>query len=167
MMNMRIVLVLLSAFGLASCKAPPPPELTDDTIVTNEVNGVTLVHRHAITPPQEFQPINQEYRALYPASVMSRPDFSGKVVRHLENSNTYNVLGQVENAWLAIAEPGKEELIGYVPPQAAVKSELYEETLKKDRRRTPRRKAQKPTCVSVDGSSKACQNTNSGTWIID
>ncbi|MCL2894476.1 SH3 domain-containing protein [Brenneria tiliae] len=166
-MNMRIVLVLLSAFGLASCKAPPPPALTDDTIVTNEVNGVTLVHRHAIVPPQEFQPINQEYRALYAASVMSRPDFSGKVVRHLENNHTYNVLGQVENAWLAIAEQGQEELIGYVPPRAAVKSELYEETLKKDRLRKPRRQAQKPTCVSVDGSGKACRNTNSGTWIID
>ena len=66
---------------------------------------------------------------------MSRPDFGGKVVRHLENAQPYTVLGRVENNWLAIAEKDQDQLIGYVPLRAVVKSALYEETIKADQRR--------------------------------
>ena len=101
---------------------------------------------------------------------MSRPDFGGKVVRHLENAQPYTVLGRVENNWLAIAEKDQDQLIGYVPLRAVVKSALYEETIKADQRRKRVRATQpakKKTCVAVDGDSKACQNSSSGTWIID
>ncbi|ALB65035.1 YdgH/BhsA/McbA family protein [Cronobacter dublinensis] len=164
-MNMRIVLALLFVLGVAGCKAPPPA-VTDDTIVTSVVNGVTLTHRHAVTPPQEFEPVNEEYRAMYPASVMTRPDFGGKVVRQLETGKTYNVLGQVEGHWLALADQGEEQLIGYVPLRAAVKSDLYDATVNKQIPKL-RRKTAKANCVTVDGNSKACKNTKSGTWVID
>ncbi|SFU08542.1 hypothetical protein SAMN05192562_104599 [Kosakonia arachidis] len=164
-MNMRMVLALLFVFGISGCKAPPKPAPSDDTIVTSEVNGVTLTHRYAVSAPTEFTPINQNYRALYPASVMSKPDFGGKVIRQLETGKTYVVLGQVEHFWMALADEGKEELIGYVPMRAVVKSELYDKTLREDRRR--RVVPKKQTCVTVDGSGKACKNANSGTWIID
>ncbi|APG18506.1 hypothetical protein Y71_10900 [Kosakonia radicincitans DSM 16656] len=164
-MNMRMVLALLFVFGVSGCKAPPKPAPGDDTIVTSEVNGVTLTHRYAVLAPTEFTAINQNYRALYPASVMSKPDFGGKVIRQLEAGKTYVVLGQVEHFWMALADEGKEELIGYVPMRAVVKSELYDKTLREDRRR--RVAPKKQTCVTVDGSGKACKNANSGTWIID
>ncbi|AGN83753.1 MULTISPECIES: hypothetical protein [Enterobacteriaceae] len=163
-MNMRMVLALLFVFGVSACKAPPKPAPTDDTIVTSEVNGVTLTHRYAVIPPKEFQPIKQDYRALYPASVMSTPDFGGKVIRQLQAGKTYVVLGQVEHFWMALADEGQEELIGYVPMRAVVKSELYEKTLRDDARKLKRKKQ---TCVTVDGSGKACKNANSGTWIIN
>ncbi|WP_437888986.1 SH3 domain-containing protein [Phytobacter sp. V91] len=164
-MKMRNVLALLFVFALSACKAPPPPAPTDDTLVTSEVNGVTLTHRYAVKAPTEFTPINENYRALYPASLMSQPDYGGKLVRQLENGKTYVVLGQVEHFWMALAEEGQEELIGYVPMRAVVKSALYEETVRKQ---TPRLKPrQKQTCVNVDGSSKACKNKTSGTWILD
>lgn len=35
--------------------------------------------------------------AMYPASLMSRPDYGGKVIRTLETGKTYVVLGQVEH----------------------------------------------------------------------
>ncbi|MGY5956705.1 SH3 domain-containing protein [Kosakonia sp. BK9b] len=164
-MNMRMVLALVFVCSVSACKAPPKPAPTDDTIVTSEVNGVTLTHRYAVHPPKEFEPVKQDYRALYPASLMSTPDFGGKVIRQLTAGKTYVVLGQVEHFWLALADEGQEELIGYVPMRAVVKSELYDETLRKDKKR--RIVPKKQTCVSVDGSSKACKNANSGTWIID
>lgn len=164
-MMMRSVVVLVIALGLAGCMAPARPPMTDDTIVTSQVNGVTLTHRYAVTPPEEFTPVNQDYRALYPASLMSRPDFGGNVIRQLDNGKTYKVLGQVEHAWMALADEGKEELIGYVPARAVVKSEQYDATVRRDRPR-PRRASNK-TCVAVDGASKACKNAASGTWIID
>ncbi|WP_342325028.1 SH3 domain-containing protein [Kosakonia sp. BYX6] len=163
-MNMRIVLALLFVFGVTGCVPKPKPTPSDDTIVTSEVNGVTLTHRYAVLPPKEFQPVKQDYRALYPSSVMSTPDFGGKVIRQLEAGKTYVVLGQVEHFWMALADEGQEELIGYVPMRAVVKSDLYEQTLRKDRRKVIRKKQ---TCVTVDGSGKACKNANSGTWIID
>lgn len=168
MVKIRIALGLLFVLSVAGCKSPPP--VTDDTIVSSTVDGVTLTYRHAITPPKTFTPINEEYRALYDASVMSRPDFGGKLVRQLENAQPYTVLGSVENNWYAIAEKDQEQLIGYVPLRAVVKSELYNDTIKADQRRKRVRAtsaSKKKTCVAVDGDSKACQNSNSGTWIID
>lgn len=167
MVKIRIALGLLFVLSVAGCKSTPP--VNDDTIVSSTVDGVTLTYRHAITPPKTFTPINEEYRALYNASVMTRPDFGGKLVRQLENAQPYTVLGRVENNWFAIAEKDQDRLIGYVPLRAVVKSELYEGTIKADqrRKRTRAAPAKKKTCVAVDGDSKACQNSNSGTWIID
>lgn len=48
MVNLRIALSLLFVFAVAGCKAPP--KITDDTMVTSTVDGVTLIHRHAVTP---------------------------------------------------------------------------------------------------------------------
>lgn len=166
-MKMRFVLALFFVLAISGCKTPPHAELTDDTIVTSEVDGVTLTHRHAVIPPQTFHTINAEYRALYSASVMSTPGYGGSVIRTLENGQTYSVLGQVENDWLAVAAKGDEEMLGYVLPNAVVKSDLYEKTLKQDRPRPRRAAAKKPTCVSVDNNSKACQRANSGTWVIE
>ncbi|WP_435926753.1 SH3 domain-containing protein [Dryocola sp. BD613] len=166
-MKLRNLLALLVVTSVVGCKAPPP-SMTDDTLVTSEINGVTLTHRYAVAAPSEFTPIDASYRALYPGSIMSKPDFGGKVISQLESGQTYKVLGQVEHAWLAVAEQDKQEMLGYVPMRALVKSELYAQTLKKDRPR-PRKAAKKSasTCVAVDNDSKACQNANSGTWIID
>ncbi|BCG09183.1 MULTISPECIES: SH3 domain-containing protein [Buttiauxella] len=164
-MKLRSLLILAVVATVVGCKAPPP-KMTDDTIVTSEINGVTLTHRYAVAAPTEFTPVNASYRALYPGSIMSKPDFGGKVISTLENGQSYTVLGQVEHNWLAIAELDKTEMLGYVPMRALVKSELYAQTLKKDRPR-PRKAAKKTTCVAVDDASKACQNANSGTWIID
>ncbi len=163
-MKLRNLLPLLIVTVLVGCKAPAPT-MTDDTLVTSQVNGVTLTHRYIVTVPTEFTPVSASYRALYAGSVMNTPDFGGKVLSELENGKTYTVLGSVQNDWLAIAEQDQPELIGYVPPRALVKSELYAQTLKKDRPRT--RKSSKATCVNVDSNSKACQNANSGTWIIN
>lgn len=165
-MKIRIALSLLFVLTVAGCKAPPPP-MTDDTIVSTTVDGVKLTHRHAVQPPLSFTPVNEEYRALYGASVMTRPDFGGKLVTTLENGKPYTVLGTVENNWFAIAEQGEEQMIGYVPLRAVVKSDLYDKTIKADSRRKRVRASTKKTCVAVDGTSKACQNNTSGTWVID
>lgn len=189
MVNLRIALSLMFVFAVAGCKAPP--KMTDDTIVNSTVEGVTFSHRYAVKPPAQFTPVNEPYRALYPASIMTRPDFGGKVVDTLKSGETYTVIGQVENNWLALgdaaqaAEPRDDaakssdsktaapqaataRLIGYVPFRAVVKSELYDQTLKADQpKRRARASSKKKTCVSVDGDSKACQNSNSGTWIIN
>ena len=86
-MKKRLIISLLFVMTVAGCKAPTKPAMTDDTLVTHEVNGVTLTHRNAVSPPAEFTPVNAAYRALYPASLMTRPDFSGKVVRTLETGS--------------------------------------------------------------------------------
>jgi hypothetical protein len=78
-MKMRVLFSLLFVMAVAGCKAPQKPVINDDTIETSQVNGVTLTHRHAVTPPTEFNPVNEPYRAMYPASLMSRPDFGGKL----------------------------------------------------------------------------------------
>ncbi|BAN98255.1 type VI secretion system-associated hypothetical protein [Plautia stali symbiont] len=60
------------------------------------------------------------------------------------------------------------QLIGYVPFRAVVKSALYEQTIKADQpKRRARASSKKKTCVAVDGDRKACQNSNSGNWIIN
>lgn len=164
-MKMRTLLSVLFVFAVVGCKAPQKPALTDDTIVTSQVNGVTLTHRYAVSPPAEFTPVNVSYRALYPASLMSRPDFGGKVIRTLETGKTYEVLGQVEHFWMALADEGKAELIGYVPMRAVVKADQYDATVRKQAIRPKARK--KATCVNVDGSGKACKDSNNGTWILD
>jgi hypothetical protein len=161
--KISIALTLLAALALSACKAPAPA-VTDDTLVTSSVDGVTLTHRHAIQAPQSFTPVNETYRALYNASVMNRPDFGGSLVRYLENGKPFTVLGEVENHWLAIAEPDQQELIGYVPFKAGVKSELYDATLRSDR---PRPRKTKKVCVDVGGQSKACRNNDTATWILE
>jgi len=155
-------LILLAIFSLAGCKtAPSQPD--DDALVTSEVNGVKLVHRYAVQAPTSFTPVNQQYRALYKASVMTRPDYSGKVVRYLENGKPFTVLGKTDN-WLAIAEENSPQLIGYVPPKAGVKSEQYAAALRNDRPHP--RKASKKVCVDVGGTNKACRNGDTATWIL-
>ncbi|WP_278427029.1 SH3 domain-containing protein [Pantoea dispersa] len=191
MVNLRMALGLMFVFAVAGCKAPP--KMTDDTIVSSTVDGVTLSHRYAVQPPAQFSPVNEAYRALYPASIMTRPSFGGKVVDTLKSGETYTVIGQVENNWLALGESSQAadeaqpetataddkkaqqpaaqpavQLIGYVPFRAVVKSALYEQTIKADQpKRRARASSKKKTCVAVDGDSKACQNSNSGTWIIN
>ncbi|HCW48110.1 MAG TPA: hypothetical protein DGH25_12210, partial [Erwiniaceae bacterium] len=81
-MKIRFALTLLAVLTVAGCKPPPPP-VNDDTLVSSTVNGVTLVHRHAVNPPAEFTPVDETWRALYDASVMTSPDYGGKVVRYL------------------------------------------------------------------------------------
>lgn len=167
MVKIRVALSLIGVLSLAGC-LPRTPPLTDETIVSTTVDGVKINYRHAILPPAQFTPLNEEYRALYNASVMNRPDFGGKLLRYLNNGETYTVAGKVENGWYAIAGD-QQELIGYVPLRAGVKSELWDKTVKADSRRKRVRSNQsaKPTCVAVAGESKACQNANNGTWIID
>ncbi|KOC88103.1 hypothetical protein [Winslowiella iniecta] len=167
MVKIRVALSLIGVLSLAGC-LPRTPPLTDETIVSTTVDGVKINYRHAILPPAQFTPLNEEYRALYNASVMNRPDFGGKLLRYLSNGETYTVAGKVENGWYAIAGD-QQELIGYVPLRAGVKSELWDKTVKADSRRKRVRSNQsaKPTCVAVAGESKACQNANNGTWIID
>ncbi|WP_345829442.1 SH3 domain-containing protein [Pantoea sp. BRR-3P] len=164
MVNKSLVLVLLAVLSLAACKAPPPP-VTDDTLVTSEVNGVKLVHRHAVAAPNEFTPVNESYRALYAASVMTTPDFGGKVVRYLDNAKPFEVLGRVEHSWLAVADEPNGQLIGYIPPKAGVESSRYDATIRSDRPR-PRRNS-KQVCVAVGGASKACRTNDTATWILD
>lgn len=163
-MKKSFALVVLVTSLLAGCKAPQPP-VTDDTIITSTVDGVQLLHRHAVTPPAQFAPVNQSWRALYAASVMSTPDYGGNVVRYLENGKSFIVLGRVENQWLAISDRPEGQLLGYVPLKAGVESSRYEATLRSDRPR-PRVKAKK-VCVEVGGDSKACRNNNTATWILD
>jgi hypothetical protein len=164
MVKKSLALMLLATLTLAGCKAPPP-SVTDDTLVTSEVNGVKLVHRHAVAAPVEFTPVNETWRALYAASVMTTPDYGGKVVRYLENGKPFEVLGSVENHWLAIADQADGPLIGYVPLKAGVESGRYEATLRSDRPR-PRGK-NKQVCVDVGGASKACRTNDTATWILD
>lgn len=171
-MKISIAFTLLAVLSLSGCKAPPPP-VTDDTLVTSEVDGVALTHRHVVQAPHSFTPVNETYRALYGASVMTSPDFSGKIVRYLDNGKDFIVLGEVENHWLAIADADadadadgdQQQLVGYVPFKAGVKTGLYDATVKSDRPR-PRKNAKK-VCVDVGGQSKACRNNNTATWILE
>lgn len=166
-MKIHVALSLIGVLSLVGC-IPRTPPLTDESIVSTTVDGVELTYRYAILPPVQFTPVNEEYRALYNASVMNRPDFGGKLMRYLNNGETYTVAGKVENGWFAIAGE-QQELVGYVPLRAGVKSELWEKTVKADsrRKRVKSNKPAKPTCVAVAGESKACQSANNGTWIID
>ncbi|VEI68180.1 Uncharacterised protein [Serratia fonticola] len=85
-MKIRISLLLLSALLLSACMPRSEPAITDDTLVSHKVNGVTLTHRAIIAPPEQFQPINEQYRSLYSASIMSKPGYNGKVLSQLENA---------------------------------------------------------------------------------
>ena len=191
MVKLRIALGLMFVFSVAGCKAPP--QMTDDTLVTSTVDGVVLSHRYAVKPPAQFTPVNETYRALYPASVMNHPGYGGKVVETLKSGESYTVIGQVENNWLALGEaadtaadaqpetatpPAKEgdkpaapqaavRLTGYVPFRAVVKSELYDQTIRADQPKRRVRTSKKKTCVAVNGDSTACQNSTNGTWIIN
>lgn len=190
MAKLHIALGLMFVFSLAGCKTPP--KMTDDTLVTSTVDGVALSHRYAVKPPAQFSPINETYRALYPGSVMSQPGYGGKVVETLKTGESYTVIGQVENNWLALGEPAQAAeakpdsgtatvkdapqsatpqatvtLTGYVPFRAVVKSELYDQTIKADQPKRRVRSSKKKTCVAVNGDSTACQNSTNGTWIIN
>ncbi|EDX6465852.1 SH3 domain-containing protein [Salmonella enterica subsp. diarizonae serovar 60:r:e,n,x,z15] len=162
-MNMRLILTFLFMVSASGCKAPQ--QITDDTVVSSQVNGFTLKHRYIVRPPAEFTPVNDDYRALYPALLMSRPDFGGKVIHNLVTGRTYVALGTVEHSWMALAEKGRDELIGYVPMRAVVRSELYDKIVREQSRRAKVRK--KTTCVNVDGNTRACKNGNNGTWILN
>ncbi|WP_267369419.1 MULTISPECIES: SH3 domain-containing protein [unclassified Pantoea] len=163
MVKKSLALTLLAVLTLAGCKAPPPP-VTDDTLVTSEINGVKLVHRHAVAAPTAFEPVHQTWRALYGASVMTSPDYGGKVVRYLETGKPFEVLGNVEHSWLAIADQADGPLIGYVPLKAGVESSRYDATVQSDR---PRPRKAKQVCVAVGGASKACRTNDTATWILD
>lgn len=191
MVKLRIALGLMFVFSVAGCKTPP--KMTDDTLVTSTVDGVAISHRYAVKPPAQFSPINETYRALYPGSVMSQPGYGGKVVDTLKTGESYTVIGQVENNWLALGEPAEAadakpdngsaavkdapqsaapqatvQLKGYVPFRAVVKSDLYDQTVKADQpKRRVRSSSKKKTCVAVNGDSTACQNSTNGTWIIN
>ena len=80
-MKIRMLFAAAIAVGLVGCQTPKP-KITDDTIETSQVNGVTLTHRHIVVPPTEFTPINTAYRALYSAAVMNRPGYGGKAVSY-------------------------------------------------------------------------------------
>ncbi len=163
-MKIYLTLALLAVLTMAGCKAPAPP-ITDDTLVTSTLNGVSLTHRHVVQAPKEFTPVGENYRALYRASVMTTPNYGGKIVGYLENSKPFTVLGKVENDWLAIADADQTQLIGYVPVKAGVPGNRYDATVRNDRRR-PRTPA-KQVCVNVGGDSKACRSGNTATWILE
>lgn len=177
-MTMRVILTAALAVMLIGCKANIKPEVNDDTIVTSQINGVTLVHRHIIQAPNNFAPINSQYKALYAAGIINRPEYGGKIVDQLKAGQAYTVLGEVQGtwstqargAWIAIANDD-QQLIGYVPNNSMVKSELYDKTVKEQSRRRPRvhKKVVKPVqqhCVNVNGN-EACQKGENGTWMLD
>ncbi|EPH0095500.1 SH3 domain-containing protein [Pluralibacter gergoviae] len=164
-MKIRMLFAAAIAVGLVGCQTPKP-KITDDTIETSQVNGVTLTHRHIVVPPTEFTPINTAYRALYSAAVMNRPGYGGKVITQLQTGDTYTALGQVDGGWIALANDGQEQLIGYAPANAVVKSELYDKTVR-DQSRRLKKARKKATCVNVDGNTKACKSGNNGTWILN
>jgi len=167
--KIQILLPLLSALLLCACAPRTGPAITDDTLVSHEVNGVTLTHRAIISPPVQFKPINEQYRSLYSASIMSKPSYDGKVLGKLENATPFFVLGEVENQWLAIATESEGQLIGYIQNNAGVVESAYRATLLKDRPRARRSKAAKNAgnCVDVGNSSKACKEAKSDTWILE
>ena len=181
MVNFRLALGLMFVFSVTGCQMSQ--KMTDDTIVNSSVDGVAFSHRYAVKTPERFTLVDKSYRALYPSTIMTTPDFSGNEVGKLESGETYTVIAQVENNWLALGEHVQNsdneaankkteqpeiQVIGYVQSRAVVKSELYEKTLKADRpKRRYYARPKKTTCVSVDGHGKACQNSNSGTWVID
>lgn len=146
----------------AGCKAPPPI-VTADTLETSTVNAVPLVHMHIIQPPHQFTPVNAAYRTLYPASLMNRPDFRGLRMETLEAGATLQVLGEVENSWLAVSTQDNGQLSGYIPYRAAVTADRYSATVKAQAAR-PRRAHQQ--CIGVGSGDQACRKGNSSTWII-
>ncbi|WP_096973440.1 hypothetical protein [Escherichia coli] len=164
-MKNRVFFATVIAVSLAGCEAPSKPQVTDNTIETTQINGVNITHRHIVVPPTEFTPINEEYRALYSAAVMNQAGYGGKVIVLLVPGANYIALGQAQGGWIGLANKGQKNLIGYVPANAVVKSELYDKMIREQSNRPKARK--KATCVSVGGNTKACKNGNNGTWILD
>jgi hypothetical protein len=146
----------------AGCEAPAPI-VTADTLETSNVEGVSLVHMHIVQPPQQFKPINADYRTLFPVSLINRPDYGGMRMGTLESGATLQVLGEVENSWLAVATQDNGQLSGYIPFRAAVPSDRYSATVKAQAAR-PRRAQQQ--CIGVGEGDKACRKGSSSTWII-
>ena len=50
------------------------------------------------------------------------------------------VLGQVEHYWMALADEGNEQLIGYVPMRAVIKADQYDAAVRKQAIRHKTRK---------------------------
>lgn len=165
-MKIRILLLLLSTLLLSACAPRSDIVITDDTLVSHKINGVTLTHRAIISPPEQFQPINEQYRSLYSASIMSKPSYNGKVLGNLENAAPFFVLGEVENKWLAISLEHEGELVGYILSNAGVVESEYRAALLKDRPRV-RRARSADNCVTVGNNGKACKDTKSDTWILE
>ena len=159
-MNKKILSLSL-LFALAGCQAPKPPVPTDDTIVSSTVSGVKLTYRHVVQPPAELHPLNLDYRALYNTSVMSSPNYSGKLIKYLSNGQHFMVLGIVDKEWLAVSDQPDKQLIGYVPLKAGVESSLYDGVVNPARRRAAPRQ-----CVKVNGDTQACRQGVSATWVI-
>ncbi|WP_431225571.1 type VI secretion system accessory protein TagV [Serratia sp. L9] len=168
-MKIRISPLLFSALLLCACTPRSEQAITDDTLVSHQVNGVMLTHRAIISLPEQFQPINEQYRSLYSASIMSTPSYKGKLLGQLENATPFFALGEVENQWLAISMEDRGELIGYIQGNAGVIENQYRATVRKDRLRVRRTKTTNSAghCVSVGNNSKACKETKSDTWILE
>ncbi|WP_369790246.1 SH3 domain-containing protein [Rouxiella sp. WC2420] len=158
---MKKIITLACLFALAGCQAPKPSAATDDTLVSSTVDGVSLTYRHVVQPPKNFTPLNLNYRALYTASVMSNASYGGKLIKYVKNGEQFEVLGIAESNWLAISDRPDHQLIGYMPLQAAVKSDLYEGVIAQ-----PRRRSGATQCVKVDGGTQACRQGSSATWVI-
>lgn len=160
--NKLISLAMLFALGItAGCHQAPI--ITADTLETSEVNGVKLVHMHIIQPPQSFTAVNQSYRALYPVSLINRPDYGGMRMGTLTAGQPLQVLGEVENNWLAVATEDDGKLSGYIPLSSAVPEDRYDATLKAQAAQ-PRRAQQQ--CIGLGAGDKACRKGRSSTWII-
>ncbi|MGF6189304.1 SH3 domain-containing protein [Serratia sp. 2723] len=168
-MKIRLSLLLLSTLLLSACVPRSNLAITDDTLVSHKVNGETLIHRAIISPPEQFEPINAQYRSLYSASIMSQPSYNGKVLSQLENATPFIALGKVENNWLAIALVKGGELVGYIQSNAGVAESGYRAAVLKDRPRARRTKATKRAgnCVAIGDNSQACKDTKSDTWILE
>ncbi|ALV92309.1 MULTISPECIES: hypothetical protein [Pantoea] len=160
--KLAFIAALFAVTLTAGCKAPPPT-VTADTLETSTVNNVALVHMHIVQPPQQFTAINSAYRTLYPASLMNRPDFGGLRMETLDAGATLQVLGEVENSWLAVSTQDNGQLSGYIPFRAAVTRDRYDATVKAQAAR-PRRAQQQ--CIGVGAGDKACRKGSSSTWII-
>ncbi|MBW7984905.1 hypothetical protein [Enterobacillus tribolii] len=171
-MKIRITLALLAALTLSACVPKAPPPVDKDTIITSEVNGVTLNHRAGVQAPKEFKPINEEYRSLYSASVMDRPGYGGDIITYLDNAAPFYALGEVEGGWLAISAIRDGNLIGYVKGNAGVLKDKHRATVLKDRRvrrtskpATTAPAPKKKNCVDA-GDGTACKDTGTSTWIL-
>ena len=149
------------ALALSGCKAPSVHP--QEKLETSVVDGTALVHRHEIDAPKQFTPVYQAYRALYAASVMSTPGFQGKRLRTLGNGELYQVLGRVENNWLAISDNRELQLTGYVEFKAGVPSARYDATATGAPSASLPRSRQ---CIGVGNGDSACRKGRSATWII-
>lgn len=162
-MKTRIYGLIALALALSACNAPPA--VTGNTLESSTVDGTTLIHPHQVRAPRQFTPVYQAYRALYAASVMSTPGFEGQRLRALNNGEIFQVLGQVEDHWLAISDNRELQLTGYVEYKAGVPSVRYAETVKG----APpvKRRAAATQCIGVGNGDSACRKGRSATWVIN